>query len=188
LLTVCVGVPPNAVTQTTNNSTPTFNLITTDAGGLSGTGFLGVLVPNTTAATPSFTVTGGTFEESKTVSSGQLGDAANLNEPGMTDYTIQGSLKSASAQVGVTANSFQAYEFNLGTYNSAGNGAAGISGLIAGPLPVGTVLLAWVENTAFTVIAQTPLSESLTVGTAVPEPGTLALFGSGLVSLGMVLR
>src|SRR5712692_7370022 len=75
---------------TTSTSTPTFDLITPDNGGLTRTGFLGVLVPNGTA---SFTVLEGAslipLEESKTFSSGtSLGDPGNLNEPFFSDYTF----------------------------------------------------------------------------------------------------
>ena len=183
--------PPCAAGSVTEitGSTPTFNLIK-QGTALSGTGFLAVLAPTGPAIT---TMTGGTFEKSISwlgPNASKLGDLAQLNESGMTNYTFA-SFVSASAQAGVAATSFTVSEFILGAFSSTGGGAAGISGLSLDSLPLGTVLVAWVENSTTSVqcpigpcvAAQTALSESLTV-TGVPEPGSLALFATGLVGVG----
>ena len=173
-------------TLITSTSTPTFNIVK-PGGAESGTLFLAVLVPNGTA---SFSVTvGGTTiaaQESITFTSGKLGGSTNLNEPGLKGFTFS-SLASASAQAGVTATSFTVYEYNLGSVTCPGGGGSCVSGISVGSLPVGSVIVAWLENCNGKVIDRTPLGESLTA-TVVPEQGTLVLLGSGLIVVGGFLR
>jgi hypothetical protein len=147
------------------------------AGGMSGEAFLGILVPNGTA---SISVSAGFLETSINFSSGQLGDSSNLNEPGLTNYHFA-ALASASLQKGVTATFFTAYDWNLGAYNSPGGGSAGIPTFTVGPLPAGTVIVAWLEDSGGNAIERTPLSGSLTV----PEPGILILLGIAMTAVGV---
>jgi len=178
--TVCTSGSTTLVTGTA--STPTFTVIGED-GTESGTLFLGVLVPNGTA---SFSVSPGSFEESITFSSGKLGDAGNLNEPGETDFEFS-ALSSASGQVGVSASSFTAYEFNEGPF-TGGSGSGSIGTITAGPLPTGSVVVAWLEDSSGNVLDRTPLSESITTGVATPEPSSLALLVGGLFGVAGIRR
>jgi len=190
LLTVCTA---GSTTQVTVSGTPTFNLTNQD-GALSGNAFLAVAEPNLTVFTGTVTKGGAAVaaEETKSFTSGSI--ATLFNESGMNDFAF-GGFRDASAQVGIPATSFIVSEFNLGAYTSLGGGLPGIIALAAGTLPAGTVIVAWLEDnvtsnqcpTAPCVNSQTPLSGSLTSGTAVPEPGTLSLFAAGLVGVGTLL-
>lgn len=149
---------------TITSSLPSFNIVDVNSKGASGTAFLAVLVPNTTA---SFTVTVGGIttvgvEESLTWSSATGKLSTLLGESGLTGGTFS-SFQDKSQQAGAgTVSSFVVYEFNLGTYSSAGQGAAGIGTVAIGGtgLPPGTVLYAWVEDANGDVIQQIPLSEA----------------------------
>ena len=181
--------------QTTPNSTPSFNIVDVN-GGESGTAFLAVVVPNGAA---SFTVTTGgittvAVEETLTWNSSTAKLSTLLGENGLTGSTFS-SFQDKSQQAGAgTVTSFTVYEFNLGSFNSAGGGASGIGTVAIGGsgLPAGTILYAWVEDAKGHVIDQTPLSEALVTEVHVtadaPEPASLALFGTGFVVLGGAVR
>jgi hypothetical protein len=148
---------------------------------VTGNGFVVIVVP-TGGGTP--TLTGGTFEESKSFTSG---DIATLLGESTTAYNIS-NFTSASAQVGVTATSFTAYEYDLGSV-TLGPSGAGVD-LSAGNLAAGSVIVGFVETADGTL--QTPLSESITSGTptSTPEPtsSSLLLLGIALLALPLGLR
>ena len=142
---------------------------------------IAVLVPNGTAsltvnsttATPTLDVVGGTA-----FSSGKLDSVLSSEENfGPNAYTFS-SLASASAQAGVTATSFTVYEYTFGNFSSSGGGNPGISDITVSGAPVGSVIVGWIEVPGATSF-QTPLSGSVTV----PEAPTPALLGIGLVGL-----
>jgi hypothetical protein len=175
-----------SVTQITPpGGTQTFDFIYhSNSDTLTGTAYLGVLVPNGTASLTVMTgATTKSLEESQPFNSGTLGSL--LGEDYGNDAYNFSSLGSASAQAGITANSFTVYEYNLGAFSSI-KGSPGIPGGISvSGAPIGTVMVGWVETGDSTL--QTPLSGSITV----PEPSTSVLFGFGLVGLlcmGMIRR
>lgn len=175
--TACTSGSTSLVTLSGN---PTFDLFETQGHAKTGDMFLAILVPNGIA---SFSVAGGSLEENPTFNTGFLTDA--LNEGWGNGYQFS-SIASASAQVGVTATWFTAYEYDLGSIVCPGNSGTCTS-VSLGPLPKGTVILAWQEATDGNTY-KTPLSESLTSGGVVPEPGAMLLMGTFLLGAYGTLR
>lgn len=169
----CTGCTSGSVTLVTGG-TINFSFVGMSAGTESGNGYIAVIVPSGGAA-PTFT--GGTLENpgGTSFTSGNLG---SLLGESTTDYNLS-NFTSASAQVGVTATSFTVYEYSLGGI-TLGPSGAGVSGLSATVAP-GSVIVGWLETSDGTL--QTPLSGSITDGTSVPEPSSLAMLGFGLVGL-----
>jgi PEP-CTERM motif-containing protein len=151
----------------------------------------------------------GTFSSGNILSDGVTGFFAAMHSS-TSDPNVS-AFESASGQSGTTPSSLTVYVVNFGTVtvtglNNAGSlggtiftlasvGSGGITGLPAGGFPLGTVFYAMLANctgggcvlTSSTtdVVNSTPLSESLTI---VPEPASLALFGSGMISLALAVR
>lgn len=179
--TVCnSGSFNDSIAQT---ASPTFELTNTGSS-LSGTAFLAVLVPNGTA---SFTLTNNgspvALEESLSWSgtpdklAGLLGEVQANGNSGLTTFSSQ---QSGSAQANVTASSFTVYEFNLGAYSTG----SPLTDLAVGPLPAGTNLFAWVENSSGAEIDQVSNSKSITVDAVkVPEASTALLLSLALLSV-----
>ena len=89
---------------------------------------------------------------------------------------------------GITASSFGIYVFALSGAALGPNGLVNIT-FNSGSLPKGTFVVAYgnISGTAYVV----PFTEAgLTAGTTsvVPEPGSMALFGTGLLILGGAIR
>jgi hypothetical protein len=160
--------------------TITFDIVNKETGTLSGEAFVVVMVPN---GTLSFTTTTGTLTATVlNFNSGNLTTALNEGS-GLVNYNFS-TIASFSAQANITATSYTLYEFDVGPV-SGGQGTL-LAGLSYGSLPVGTFIMSFLEDgTTGAVIQQTPASESITV---TPEPGSMALFGSGLVLVGGFLR
>lgn len=167
----CTGCTSGSVTLVTGG-TVSFSFVGMSAGTESGNGFLAIIVPSGGAAP---VVGGATFEESVSFTSGNLATALGEST---TDYNLS-NFTSASAQVGVTASSYTIYEYDLGSI-TLGPSGAGVTGLSATLAP-GSVIVGWLETSDGTL--QTPLSGSITDGGSVPEPGTLAMLGFGLLGL-----
>lgn len=199
--TACVA---GATTLVTGSGLPTFTITTQPNSGLNpgqtGTLYLVALVPNASSAL-SFSVNGfaPSFGAPGTFSAGTLWAFLNVT-PMATSQPNFNAFASASGQAGVTATGFMVSTVNLGTFTAPFGpgqtvlvtvGAGGITGISG--FPVGTILYAFLTNTASssanpsgqTAINSTPLSEAITI---VPEPGTILLFGSGLVAIGGFVR
>jgi hypothetical protein len=150
-----------------------------------GQGFIGIFVPDS-GAQP--TLSTGTLQGTSpfpVLTNGVSVDTL-LGESDLDSGFNFSNLASASEQADVTPTSFTVYEFDLGTGISVGHNQPGVSNITADNLAQGSVIVGWLETSTKTL--QTPLSESIT---AVPEPGTAALFGLGLllfVGAGFAMR
>jgi PEP-CTERM motif-containing protein len=90
--------------------------------------------------------------------------------------------------VGVNASSYTVYEFKVGSISNCGQGTC-MGGLSYNNLAKGSVIISFLENGKGIVIEQNPNSDSITSGlSATPEPGSMALLGSGLALIGGYLR
>ena len=193
--TVCSGAGGAFATQSTSANPPTFTVSNTD-GSKCGTGdtcqaYLVILVPSGTLPA-GFTVNGagptdmGTFTSSSTGLWGALGENGGIDNKFTPWQTT-----SAAAGASITSSgSFTVYEFSLGTFIGAANNGQGqepsYAITLSGAVPVGTGFAAFYEdNTTDSIVNNSKLSESITV---VPEPGSMALFGSGMVMIGGFLR
>ncbi len=173
--------PAGTSGQLTSNPQPMFNVIA--QGGSSTTAITGnfdlaVAVPN---ATLSVTVNGFSPAFSNTSwTTGSLFTALS-EETGGSDGLIV-NFKNRSADAGVTAASYAVYEYGLGTF-TGGKGTGDISVTAwSGNLPLGTVLFGYLENGDTSVGIQVP-NGAVGPITVVPEPGSVALFGMGLLGL-----
>lgn len=191
----CNGVA-GTTTIITSDALPTLSFQLTNGGTDTGEAYLAILVPSG-ASMPSFTVNGNgaTSLSSSSFSSGAFTDflAANVTNlslasgaGGNEDFS---AFATAAGQVGVTPSGFNVLVYDLGAFTGAPLTITfnNISGF-----PQGTIFWGFLTNQSCAagpcvMTDTTPLSEAVTVAVA-PEPGTLALVGTGLLLLGLSLR
>lgn len=169
-----------STTLIVSGSSVTFNFTGTGTAN-SGDAFVAIVVPYG-GATPS--LSGVTLTESEPGAQFNSGDDFDTifleAESDLSSGFNFSNLSSASGQVGVNPNSFTVYEFGLGS-TTVGHNQTGIPNLTASNLTNGSIIVGWLETDDKTL--QTPLSESITSGTKVPEPPTSTLLGLGLLAL-----
>ena len=168
---------------TTTSGSATFNIINTSNSGqtLTGEAFVLVFVPDGGGVPTGSGTLVGTFPNFTT---NGVSVFAFIPEPGNgTDYNL-GTIQNDSLQVGITASSYTVYEFDVGAISNCGKGTC-LGPLTYNNLATGSVIISFLEDANGNVIDQNPNSDSITV---VPEPSSMALFGSGLLLLGGFLR
>ncbi len=176
--------------QISTSSLPTFTVSNTGTTGLpaapndTGTAFVVVLVPDTASM---LTFTANSDMPTLTTSWTTGGMITRFAAIGITpfqtaDPPIQPFLTATQA-LDPAAAGFTVYLFDIGSFTDGTVINVSFSG-IAG-LPVGTIFWSFLTENSGLAINSTPISQSLQV---VPEPTTLLLFGSGLLSMGGLLR
>ncbi len=190
--TVCTE-PASLGIQTTSSALPTFNVTNTGNVGLAtdpgnGTAFVVFLVP-TGGSVLSFSVNGTpvTFQGTWTGTPSTLYAFLGLTTGNVGQDPNFSALLDKSKAAAPSTTGFNVYTVPIGAFNTSGTSiSVALSGI--GGLPAGTIITAYlIDNTNNTVANGTPLSQDVDL-MVTPEPASIALFGSGLVLLGGVLR
>lgn len=193
--TGCNGVA-GTTTIITSDALPTLSFQLTNGGTDTGEAYLAILVP-AGGSMPSFTVNGNGAMglSSSSFSSGAFTDFLAANVGNLSLASGAGgngnfsSFVTAAGQVGITPSGFNVLVYDLGAFT--GSPLTITFNNISG-FPQGTIFWGFLTNQSCSsgpcvMTDTTPLSEAVTVSVA-PEPGTLALVGTGLLLLGLSLR
>lgn len=176
-----------------NSSNPVFSISNIGPTGLTGSSagiaFLGVLLPEPTSLNSWIGTIGGVSTPSGTGIPGYT--SGNIFSVfGKTGANIDFStFDSLSTLAGASLTSYNVFGFNIGAFDT--------SGTVLGPFtnsnfsgatgfPTGTVFFAFLlEDTTsgFVVVNQSPLVVVTPLATATPEPSSILLFGTSLLSL-----
>lgn len=172
----CVGGGTSLVHYEIDSTAIAFSFIDVANQTFTGNAFIAILVP-TGGVAP--TLTGGSLIGTESFTSGDLGTVLGQDFSGYNLSTFQ----SASEQAGVDPAGYTVYDFSVGNNATLGPSGAGIAGLVANNVAVGSVIVGYLDPPGNTY--QTPLSESIT---AAPEPSTLFLLGVGLLMVLCIAR
>jgi hypothetical protein len=191
----CNGIS-GTTTIITSDTLPKLSFQLTNGGTDTGEAYLAILVP-AGGSLPAFTVNGNGAMgmASSSFTSGAFTDflAANVGNlslaSGAGANEDVSAFATAAAQIGVSTSAFTVFVYDLGAFTGTPLTIT-FNNIAASPQV--TIFWGFLTNQSCAtgpcvMTDTTPLSEAVTVGVA-PEPGTLALVGTGLLLLGLTLR
>ena len=115
-------------------------------------------------------------------SGGNLWAALGVN-PTQVFPNFASTVSQEQLATGLTPGSFSATSFAVGTWT--GSVSLGQSVKLPGGYPIGTIFIAFLEDSNHNLVAVSPWSSSMIF---VPEPSSMLLLGSGLLALGGLAR
>ena len=186
------------VSPTTNNPPVNFGF-TVSPGPASGSQYMvDILTPTNKSAGPSFTLTGpsgtATLFSATPFTSGFLDAYLGINASGANPI---GAMLPTTQGVDAGATCYFVFNANLGPITLQGPSNPNLSPLeniTSGTLPLGSVIVAFLnEGTAsnpdwIATANSGVIFEDSPPTTRVPEPGTLLVFGAGLLGLALLRR